>query len=509
MSITAPHPLHLAADRFLTDDIDLSDVFGLIGYEPTCLPRHAALLRGDPDLPAPCGQCPQELFHTAAEDDVTYGGAAGGGKTMALVADDVRDCMRYPGIRIGCFRTTLDELAESIYPKLDELDTQALHARLTGSDKQGRELRFRNGSLIRYRSAENLLGASRRQGGEYQKISIDERTLMAPDVVDRLVERLRSSNPRIPVLGLRSGTNPGGVGHAAVKQIVEATDHGQHVWTDDNGRTHRFIPAKVDDNPHVDAGYTRVLDSIPDPKRRAAMRDGSWDSFAGQYFDEWRRDRHVVKPFTVPLEWRRVAGIDYGFAAPWAVEWVAVDSDGRAWVYREIYRTRVIERDQAAAINQAELMTGEQVMHHGDPAMWARTGEAHSPAEAYSNAQLRMIPAVNDRLPGWQRVHTFLADGPACPIHRADGLEQCPMLHVFETCPALIRELPSLVHDDKRPEDVNTKGSDHSADALRYALMALPNPRREPALRPQPDPRVRNPLGQLEPPDGDVLTINF
>jgi hypothetical protein len=34
---------------------------------------------------------------------------------------------------------------------------------------------------------------------------------------------------------------------------------------------------------------------------------------------------HVVDPFDVPDEWRRVAGIDYGYAAPWAVEWIAQD----------------------------------------------------------------------------------------------------------------------------------------------------------------------------------------
>lgn len=80
------------------------------------------------------------------------------------------------------------------------------------------------------------------------------------------------------------------------------------------------------------------------------------------------------------------------------------------------------------------------------------------------------------------------------------------MLHVFDTCVELIRELPSLVHDDKRPEDVNTKGSDHSADALRYLLMALPNPRHE---TPVQGPRIdRNPLGDIEL-GGDVLTVNF
>lgn len=55
-----------------------ADVFGMLGYEPNCLPRAKAAEQGL-DVPA-CGQCPQELFHAATEWDVLFGGSAGGGK---------------------------------------------------------------------------------------------------------------------------------------------------------------------------------------------------------------------------------------------------------------------------------------------------------------------------------------------------------------------------------------------------------------------------------------------
>jgi hypothetical protein len=73
------------------------DVFAKLEYVPT--PR-------------------QQLFHDADEFDVLFGGSAGGGKTRALLMDDIRDAIRHPGIRIGAFRRTYGELKESLLAEL-------------------------------------------------------------------------------------------------------------------------------------------------------------------------------------------------------------------------------------------------------------------------------------------------------------------------------------------------------------------------------------------------------
>ena len=429
-------------------------VFEQLGYTPT--PR-------------------QDEFHQATEYDVLYGGAAGGGKTAALVADDIVDAIHYPGIRIAAFRRTYDELNESLLKQLASWGfADVLGAHWNGTE---RELRFPNGSLIRYRYAETDVDASRRQGGEYQKITVDERTLMQPSVVNLLTERLRSGRVEIPVLGIRSGTNPGGFGHGYCRErFIVGTDHGHTVYTDDHGFTVRFIPAKVTDNPHVDPAYARRLDAIPDPSRRAAMRDGSWDFFAGQYFPQWRHQRHVVTGFTIPTSWPRYAGVDWGWSNPWAVVWAAVDEDDRVWIYRELYDTRVLESDQARRIVEAEQ--GETVARYADDAMWTARGEAKSVADIYAEQGAHIMPArKGERVTGWQRVHSYLSDGPACPLHRDQGLDTCPRLHVFDgAAPNLVRTLPMLVHDPRKAEDVDTKGEDHAPDALRYLLINLAEP---------------------------------
>lgn len=424
----------------------------------------------------------QAEFHAATEFDVLYGGSAGAGKTKALVMEGIRACIRHPGITVGAIRRSYPELEESLLAELRLLlgDLSELYG--ARYNEATHDLRFANGSLIRFRHVGNMADATKRQGGEYQLLLFDERTLTPPDPVAFLYSRLRSGRADLPVLGIRSGTNPGGIGHGAVKQAyIDATDHGARVILDNRGRTVRFIQAFARDNSHINPEYIEDLMALPEAMRRAFL-DGDWDSFTGQVFTEWRRDRHVVARTHIPPTWRRVAGIDYGYAAPWAVVWIATDPDGRAWVYRETVQTGVIEREQARLIAEVEAAAGEEVLHVGDPAMWSRTGEAPSPAMAYADGGVRLVKAENDRLPGLQRMHTYLAEAPACAHHRLLGWPTCPRLHVLESCPEFIRQIPTQTYDPHRVEDVDTHGEDHLYDATRYAVMALRDPLPNPGL---------------------------
>lgn len=468
-----------------------ADVFGLLGYEPNCKPRNdvrtqvAAMLgiespfdprvteAAAPLLPAPCGQCPQELFHSATEYDLLFGGSSGGGKTKALTAEALRACVRYPGIRVGAFRRTYPELKESLLAELAEFSYgQALGAKWNGTEY---ELRFPNGSLIMFRYAETIKDATRRQGGQYQLLIFDERTLTPPDVIAFLESRLRSGRADIPVLGIRSSTNPGGAGHGAVKKrYIAPTNYGERTYKDERGRLVRFIPSKLSDNPRVNAEYASDLKALPD-KLRAAFLDGNWDIFAGQMFSEMSRDRHVVEPFTLPASWRRYNGIDWGHANPWAVLWAAFDEDGRAWFYREIYAAGVGEADQAKRILAAEA-DGEQIaVRYADDSMWARRGDAKAISSVYADNGVHLTPAnKGERVPGWQRVRSYLADGPACPHHRALGWETCPMLHMFSTLEEFYRTLSDLPHATAgNPEDAESSGEDHLPDAARYLLINI------------------------------------
>jgi phage terminase large subunit len=493
------------------------DAFAALGYEPTCKPRWQARDRGDEVIPEPCGRCPQELFHSATEDAVLYGGSAGGGKTVALIMEGIRACIRWPGIRVLILRRTYDELAESIYPEFQRIGwASALGGRWNKTEK---EITFPNRSVIRLRYMESLDDASRRQGGAYQLLLVDELSLMPPGAVSVIaLERLRSAHG-VPVLGIRAASNPGGSSHGEVKTAyIDATARGTKVITDEHGLTRRYIPARATDNPWLDEAYHRRLDAIPDPARRAAMRDGDWGQFSGQMFTQLRWDKHTLAPMELPVSWQRYNGVDWGYAAPWAVLWGAVDEDGRVWIYRELYESHVGEAEQASRILAAEADDERVSTRWADDAMWSTRGDARPISDIYQSSGVYLTPAgkgPGSRIAGWQRIHSYMAEQAACPHHRAMGWTTCPKIHIFRTCEKLIFELENLPYARSgNVEDADSKAPDHAADALRYLLINLgggaqawidwarrkaeavsgpPEPYEPPSPEPEPEP-VANPL---------------
>lgn len=435
----------LAAFTVAVNRIDppKTDVFAALGYIPT--PK-------------------QKLFHEATEFAVLFGGSLGGGKTKALTVDVIKACVRYPGLRVGAFRRTYGELKESLLAELAQLSfANALGARWIGNEY---ELRFPNGSVAMFRYAESLNDATRRQGGQYQLLAFDELTLTLPEVVSFLESRLRSGRADVPVLGIRASANPGGPGHGSVrKRFIDSTNYGRTVIRDERGRTVRFIPSRMEDNPHLNPEYEQDLLALPEVMRQA-LRDGNWDVFAGAMFPDLDHDRHVINPVELPASWRRYNGIDWGYTKPWSVLWAAVDEDGRVWIYRELYKAGVGEAAQAQMILAAESAGEQLTARYADDAMWATRGDAKPIADVYAENGVHLTPAgkgPGSRIAGWQRVHSYLADGPACPHHRALGWAVCPRVHIFPQVTELYRELRDLPHATKGdPEDADTTASDHA-----------------------------------------------
>lgn len=423
--------------------------------------------------------------------------------TLTALMFTLRCMARWPGFRALFLRETFDQLDENVYPELRKIDWAA---EIGGKWNAGRRQLDIAASSCRFRYMADADDALQRRGGSYQLIVLDERNLLPVGTGDRLRDRLRSADPNIPVIGFRSTANPGGASHGELKskfvrpdpRMVETSinEHGDTCTTVRQGLTsfkRKFIPAKATDNPYLgDEYFTDILGAIEDPILRRAMRDGDWDVFVGQYFQEFSHDRHVVPRGMVELDrgWTRYEGIDYGRAAPFCMLRAAIDGEGRAWLYREIYEVGLDEAVQAKMIREDEEAMGDRgAFRAADPSMWGKIGAALPFAETYRREGVVLAKADNDRVPGWSRVHSYLAETAPCGYHAGLGWQTCPKLHIIEgTCPNFERTLPDMIFDPHKVEDAWSGGDDHAPDAFRY-LVSHPRLTRGPARISVPGPQ--------------------
>lgn len=195
----------------------------------------------------------------------------------------------------------------------------------------------------------------------------------------------------------------------------------------------------------------------------------------GQAFPEFDKSVHVVKPFQIPREWPKWRAIDYGYQVPYACLWGTRSPSGAIFIYREDYGAGLTAPEQAMRVRI--LSAGEDYFATVlDPACWAENREGKrykSIAYEYIEHGVEVTRATNARVAGWQRLHSLLAYGDNVP----------PGLMIFDTCHNLIRTLPLMVKDDKKPEDIDTELEDHAPDASRYLVMAASWLDRQPRTR--------------------------
>lgn len=428
---------------------------------------------------------PQTDFLSAPEQEVLYGGAAGGGKSYAMLADPVR-YFNNPKARMLLVRRTTEELRElvavskELYPRAIP-GIKFLERDKTWVAPSGASL------WLSYLDRED--DVSRYQGQAYTWIGFDELTQWpTPYAWDYMRTRLRTSRDSGLKLYQRATTNPGGPGHQWVKKMfVDPSAPGVPFWARDldsgevitwpKGHSlegqpllkRRFIPATLHDNPYLadDGMYEANLLSMPEHLRKQLL-EGNWDINQGAAFPEFSRRLHVIEPFDIPNSWTKFRAADYGYGSYSGVLWIAVSPSEQLIVYRELYVSRVIATDLADMVLEREV--GEKIRYGVlDSSLWHKRGDTGpSLAEQMILRGCRWRPADRSRgsrVAGKNEIHRRL---------QVDDFTDEPRLVIFNTCTNLISQLPSIPLDKNNPEDVDTKSEDHLYDALRYAVMTRP-----------------------------------
>lgn len=428
---------------------------------------------------------PQTEFLAASEQEVLYGGAGGGGKSYAMIADPVR-YFNNSQAKMLLVRKTTEELRELISVSKELYPRAVPGIKFLERDKTW--IAPSGASLwMSYLDSDD--DVTRYQGQAFSWIGFDELTQWpTPHAWNYMRSRLRVTKDSGLSLYQRATTNPGNAGHSWVKKMfIDPAEPNTAFWATnpETGEVllwpkgsakegqplfkRRFIPAKLYDNPYLaeDGIYEANLMSLPEHLRKQLL-EGSWDISEGAAFPEFNRKIHVTEPFDIPSNWPRFRAADYGYSSYTGVLWFAVAPSEQLIVYRELYVSKVLAEDLADMVLEAEY--GEK-MRFGvlDSSLWHKRGDTGpSIAERMILKGCRWKPADRSRgsrIAGKNEVHRRL---------QLDEYTNEPRMIIFNNCRNLINQLPSIPLDKKNPEDVDTNSEDHLYDALRYGVMSRP-----------------------------------
>lgn len=411
----------------------------------------------------------QAKFLACSDFEVLYGGSAGAGKTGALIALPLR-YVNEPDHHAGIFRRTYPEIEEMV------LESQAIYRSLGGTwIASKRQWRWPTGARVTFGNLENMDHAYKYHGAQFTMLLFDELASWPTDEpFIYLQSRLRKKAESKCRIFIRSTCNPTGPGKAWIMRRYGIRPEGtaSHAIDKETGRVRRFIPGKISDNPTL-AGteYEKTLSSLP-PAKRAALRDGRWDSMEGQFF------MHLpIHKFRAQPHWTYYAGFDHGRVHRTAFVLVGVDGDGHQWVVDCHSRSGWGAPMHAEAIKSMLARYGLKPTDITNIAAghdcWTTRDPASTISEAYAKYGLDFRKAKINRVSGWNKMLDLFGDPEGeNPIQAK--------LTIHPRCKFLTDGLMVMQHDPKRPEDTLKMNlpagdpeavSDDEADALRYCLM--------------------------------------
>ncbi len=238
-----------------------------------------------------------------------YGGAAGGGKSDAILMGALQ-FVDEPGYAAIIFRKTYTDLSLP-GALMDRARSWLQGTEARWADKE-KTWHFPSGATLTFGYLDTVNDKYRYQSAEFQYIGFDEATQFAEIDYGYLFSRLRRlEGSRIP-LRMRAATNPGGSGHIWIKKRFEPHKTINNIRMVD--ATRAFVPAKLDDNPFIDKPKYRESLAKLDSQTRARLERGDWSDFAGNFYhpEMWPRYYDVGDAYRIKdgERWRHIRKVE-------------------------------------------------------------------------------------------------------------------------------------------------------------------------------------------------------
>lgn len=435
----------------------------------------------------------QEQFHINPAKYKLFGGAAGPGKSHALLMEACLQALEHEdgrGVTTLLLRRTFPELEKNILHKF------RLHVPsefYLSYNEQKKIVTWINGARTVFGSMQHEGSVWDYQGDEYLFVGWDELTQFSLKQWQTLSTWNRGGGRYATMSGASNPIGPGAVWVNSLfrkKKPAPGMTMGEY-----DPRDYDFIPALFTDNPVYanSEDYRATLRKLP-PILRAAMLEGRWDVALGAYFDIFNVETHTALLSEMRIEpwWPKWISIDWGYEHMTSVGWHTVgrsssDQPNRYKTYREL----AINHKSPEQIGR---MIADETLNHvktkpatdsGDPedivaiylspdAFAQRTDRATIAVQISQELRKRGLPACSrasdDRVGGWQLLYTLIqnnmwqtvSDNCYSDINGEIGTES-----------KLIEVLPLLQRDkDGDPEDVLKMEGDDPGDQLRYGFYS-------------------------------------
>lgn len=419
----------------------------------------------------------QQLFHGSNAKNRLFGGAAGPGKSFALLWEAILHNLDYPGCNTLLLRRTYRQLEMGLIDHFRKYIPPEIYGGARNYNSSNHAVRFPNGSNLFFGHLQHDKDVLGYHGGEFLFIGWDELTEFTYDQWEYL-----STRNRCPIAGthpnMAGATNPGEIGHAWVKALwIDKKPAPGMPASSYDPNDFDFIPALVTDNPIYanDKSYMETLNKLK-PQLKRAMLEGKWDVFASQYYDNFDRAKTVATPgdiFNIIQPWwTKWISIDWGYEHHCAVFWHArgehkgVDT---VITYKELVFNHLDEPDIAELIantcTEEERKTMGPIFLSPDAFARRRANYTNSVADRigeglFKRGLSRPRLADDDRVGGWRLMYNLLESGEWL---------------ISEDCDQLIDALPILIRDKAKREDVLKQPTiaDDVADGCRYGLKSM------------------------------------
>lgn len=428
----------------------------------------------------PWGAC-REAFH-CRDGELLLSGPAGTGKSRALLEKLNALMLANPGARGLIVRKVRDTLSstglvtwrEHVVP---ELLAQGALSFYGGSASEPPQYRYANGSRVMIGGMDK---PTKVMSSEYDVIYVQEAIELTATDWENLTTRLR--NGKISFQQLMADTNPDVPTHWLYQRFRGPNAGG--VMLDTAHEDNPVLFTEAGELTAVGADYIGKLDRLTGV-RKDRLRHGRWVAAEGMVYEGWNPALHLRPIADPPHEWTRYWAVDFGYTNPLVMQCWAVDPDGRAYLYRELYRTQTLVEDAAREL-LGIVTRADGTWREPKPRAVICDHDAEDRATLERHLGLSTVAAHKGVSDGIQAVQARLrpaGDGrPRLFLSPAALVARDPELESRKAPTCTVEEFPGYVWDrpregtaaaEKAPKEEPVKKDDHGLDALRYLVAFL------------------------------------